>query len=305
MTTKPSMRPAGDSFIRRHRTFFVGLFVLVPLVVVPSMLMYTLAKSEFFQEWHQLHVFYDQTYGLGNGNQVTISGMPIGHVVKVALVREGYVDVTFQITKRYLPFVKKDSRALLKQKNLVVGDWEIQLTGGSDQATVAGKNDTLVAAYSLRIDKLTEQITGMIAQVDSIIRQIASGKGAVGKLLGDDALVTQTEVLLRNVNGIAVRSMAMMSRVDSLLGSLNSVGASSVTLVDSVKTMMSGVRKTLDDAQVIVANVKGVSVQFAPLASQVQSSLDQAETMMRGLQKNWLIRTAIGKPKDKMLKENP
>jgi phospholipid/cholesterol/gamma-HCH transport system substrate-binding protein len=305
MTNKPGPSATADGFIRRHRNFFVGLFVLIPLAVIPLLLGYTLVKSEFFQEWRRLHVFYDQTYGIGKGNQVTISGMPIGHVTGVALVREGCIDVTFQIKKEFISFVKKDSRALLRQKNMVVGDWEIQVTGGTAASPAVKENDTLVPEYSMRIDKIAEQIAGMVAQVDTIVRQIAAGRGAVGKLLGDDALVTQTEGLLRNVNTIAVKSIAMMGRVDSLLANVGTVGAASVSLVDTIKTMMNGVRKTLDDAQVIVGNVKDVSKQFAPMVDQVQASLDQAETMMRGLQKNWLIRKAVGTPKDEMLKSDP
>jgi phospholipid/cholesterol/gamma-HCH transport system substrate-binding protein len=267
--------------------------------------LYTLAKSEVFQSWCRLHVLYDQIYDLGKGNQVTISGMAIGHVTRIAIVREGCIDVTFKIERRYRPFVKKDTRALLQQKNLIVGDWEIQLTGGTESAPVANDNDTLKPEYSLRIDKLTGQVTGMIGQIDSIIRRIASGKGSVGKLLNEDTVITQTSTILRNVNMVTVQSSKIMKQVDSLMGTINTVGASSIVLVDSLKTVMSGVQKALSDAQVIMGNVKDVSAHFGPMVDQIQDNLDQAEVMMRGLQKNWLIRQMTGKPEDRMLKNEP
>jgi phospholipid/cholesterol/gamma-HCH transport system substrate-binding protein len=305
MAEKDSTRKISDSFVRRHRTFFVGLFVLIPVVLIPALLLYTLAKSELLQGWCRFHVFYDRSYGLGKGSQVTISGMSIGHVTRIALVREGCIDVTFKINRRYRPFVKKDTRALIQQKSLVVGDWEIQLTGGSKEAYTANENDTLAAEYSLRIDKLTEQVTGMIGQIDSIIRRIAAGKGTVGKLLSEDTVITQTSAILQNVKGITVQSSKIMKQVDSLFGTINTVGASGVVLVDSLKTVMAGVQKTLADAQVIMGNVKDVSAHFGPMVEQVQDNLDQAEVMMRGLQKNWLIRKMTGKPDDKMLKNEP
>lgn len=109
MAEKHSTRQTSDPFIRRHRTFFVGLFAIIPIVVIPGLLLYTLAKSEVLQGWCRLHVLYDQSYGLGNGNQVTISGMSIGHVTSIALVREGCINVTFKINRRYRQFVRKDT----------------------------------------------------------------------------------------------------------------------------------------------------------------------------------------------------
>jgi phospholipid/cholesterol/gamma-HCH transport system substrate-binding protein len=257
-------------------------------------------KSEVFQGWCRLNVLYDQSYGVGKGNVVTISGMTIGHVIDVALIREGCVNVVFKINRRYRPLIKKDTRALIKQKNLLVGDWEIQLTGGTQGASAVNENDTLQPEYSRGIDKITEQVTGMMGRVDTIIRKIASGKGAIGKLLGEDSLVTQTQAILRNVNAVTVQSAGMMKQVDTLLSTLNTIGLSSVTLVDSIRTVMSGVQKTLTDAQTIVGNVKGASGNFGSMINQVQNNLDQAEVMMRGLQKNWLVRKLTGKPEDKM-----
>ena len=305
MADTNSTRQISDSFVRRHRTFFVGIFILIPLVVIPTLLLYTLMKSEVFRSWCRLHAAYDQSYSLTKGSQVLLSGLLIGHVTGVTLVREGSVDVAFKIERRYRPFIKKDSRALIRQKNLVVGDWEIQITGGTKGAPVVDEGDTLAAEYSLNIDKLTAQITGMIGQMDSIIRRIAAGKGAVGKLLSEDTVINQTSDILRNVNGITLQSANIMKQVDSMFRTVNAVGASSVGLVDSLKMVMAGVQKTLADAEAVMANAKDASEHFSPIIEQIQGNLDNAEVMMRGLQKNWLIRRMAGKPEDNMLKNEP
>jgi phospholipid/cholesterol/gamma-HCH transport system substrate-binding protein len=294
-----------DSFVRRHRTFFVGLFVIIPLVTVLALLSYTLITSNLLKSWLHFHAFYGQNLGLAKGNNVSISGMAIGHVDGVTLIREGCIDVSFKVDPAYRNFVKKDSKALLNQKNLVVGDWEIQLTGGTDPAGQAEDGDTLAGEYSFRIDKMTSQIAGMVEQVEQIIRGIAEGKGNLGRLLNEDSLVRQVQGIMTNVNGITVQSARMMKQVDSLLATLNKAGATGAGLADSVATLMTTVQKSLGDAAVIMENVKDLSGNFVPMVDQVQDNLDQAETMMRGLQKNWLVRQAVGKPEDRMLKEGP
>ncbi|MBN2189121.1 MAG: MCE family protein [Chitinispirillaceae bacterium] len=305
MIDRHSTQHISDSFVRRHRTFFAGLFVLLPLILIPGLLIYTLAKAEVFQGWCRLHVFYDRSYGLARGSQVAISGMSIGHVNRIGLVREGCVDVILKVNRRYRPFIKKDTRALLQQKNLVVGDWEIQLTGGTQGAPEVNDNDTLIAGYSLRADMLMEQVTGMVVQIDSIVRKIASGKGTLGRLLSEDSVISQTSAILQNVSGITEQSSNVMKQVDSMFKTVNAVGASSVTLVDSLKTVMSGVQKALADAQAVMANAKGASEHLGPMVNQIQVNLDQAEIMMRGLQKNWLIRKMTGKSDDRMLADEP
>ncbi|MBN1130827.1 MAG: MCE family protein [Chitinispirillaceae bacterium] len=303
--TSTAVHQPRESFVRRHRTFFVGLFVIIPLLTILALLSYTLVTSNLFKPWLRFHAFYDQNLGLAKGNSVSISGMAIGHVDGVTLVREGCIGVTFKVDPAYRSFVKKDVKAVLSQKNLVVGDWEIQLTGGTDSAGLAENGDTLAGGYSFRIDKMTGQIAGMVEQVELIIRGIAEGKGNLGRLLNEDSLVRQVQGIMTNVNGITVQSTRMMKQVDLLLATLNKAGATGAGLADSVATLMTTVQKSLGDASVIMENVKDLSGNFAPMLGQVQDNLDQAETMMRGLQKNWLVRQAVGKPEDKMLKEEP
>ena len=306
MTKKMSViNQSRDSFIRRNRSFFVGLFVLIPLLAIPALLSYSLMESELFKQWLKFHVFYDRNLGFAKGNSVSISGMSIGHIGDVALVKEGRIDVTFKVDPKYGNFIRKDTKAMLNQKNLVVGDWEIQLAGGSDSAQIAQNGDTLAGDYAFRIDKMTAQIAGMVDQVDSIIRQIAGGKGNLGRLLADDTLISQVQLIVRNVNGITMQSTRVMRQVDSLLGTLNKAGTTGAGLADSVATLMTSVQKSLGDAAVIMENMKNLSGNFSPMLNQVQDNLDQAEVMMRGLQKNWLVRQAVGKPEDRILKEAP
>ena len=111
------------TFVRRNRAFFVGLFIIIPAVAIPFLLFYSLLKADFLQGWCYLHVVYENSYGLTKGNQVTISGMPIGHVSEIELVREGVVGVLLKVRRQYQPLIRKDTRAQLKQKSFVVGDW--------------------------------------------------------------------------------------------------------------------------------------------------------------------------------------
>ena len=123
-------RTVSVPFVRRHRTFFAGLFLVIPMVLIPVLLVYTLMKAEFMQKWCRLYTFSENSYGLTRGSPVTISGMTVGHVREVRLVREGVIGIRFKIRDSYRPLVRRDTHARFQQKNIVVGDWTIELTGG-------------------------------------------------------------------------------------------------------------------------------------------------------------------------------
>jgi O-succinylbenzoate synthase len=52
-------------------------------------------------------------------------------------------------------------------------------------------------------------------------------------------------------------------------------------------------------------NVNDASGEIMPLMGRVQNELDEADAMMRGLQKNWLFQKVRGKQEDKMRNEAP
>jgi phospholipid/cholesterol/gamma-HCH transport system substrate-binding protein len=305
MPAKKSGVGSGESVLRRHRAFFVGVFVLVPVVVVPLLILFSVMRSEFWQEGRRLYAVYDENYGFTPRTLVTVYGITVGRVEKVTLAGKNRIVVGFKINSNYVPFVKKDTRAKLMQKNLVVGDWEIALTGGGEAAATAEEGDTLAAEYSLRIDRLTEQVTGMITTVDSVIRMIAAGHGTVGKVLTQDTMANQVQGLLRSVTAMAAQSSRIIRQADTLMANVNKIGTTGVSLADTLDRVMDFVQNSLGDVKAILENVKTLSGNAGPLMDQVQDNLNQAEEMMRGLQQNWLVRKAVGTPNDRMLRDDP
>ena len=125
------MVKSSEQFHRKHRNFFVGLFILIPLVLLPAFLLYTLIKMSYLEKTSYLFVKYDNAAGLGKNAAVTVLGIKVGYVESVRLNGAGYIDVTMKVKRDCMRLVKKDGLARLQQKNVAIGDWEIELTGGS------------------------------------------------------------------------------------------------------------------------------------------------------------------------------
>ena len=154
--------------------------------------------------------------GLNKGTQVTLAGMDIGYVNEVSLDKAGHITIKFKIKDRYRSIIHKDSQALVKQKNFVVGDWEIELTRGSPSSPQIADGDTMSWDMPFRIDKTIEQITAMVGTVGQLLDQVRSGKGSVGKILMEDSLA----LLLENIgdNSPATRqAQGTIDKADQLL----------------------------------------------------------------------------------------
>jgi len=323
--------PSTEPFVRRHRPFFVTLFVLVPVVMMPALLIFTMVKSDSFQQWCTLYVICDNSYGLNRGNQVSMSGINIGHVRRVDLIKEGQIHITFDVSSRYKHIVRKDTKARLKQKGFV-GDWELELAGGTPEAAEVTYGDTLSAERAPSIDWFIELAVGVVDtaiillnEVTSMVRGIESGDGIMGQLFKNDtlfhhvnristnadALMTDARRLARDAHG-AIRSVQHTIRnADTLMTTLASAvteaGRSGAVAVDTLMTLVNTVNRSLDDVGHILKNVKKVSDDAPELMDRLQRDLGEVEMMLRSFQDSWQFRAIGGTkaPRNPHLAETP
>jgi phospholipid/cholesterol/gamma-HCH transport system substrate-binding protein len=302
---------AAEPFVRRHRPFFVGLFVTIPVLAVPALLVFTILKSDGLQKRCTLNIICENSQGLKRGNQVSMSGIPVGHVQKVDLIKEKEVYISFNINSRYKHLVKKDTHARLRQRGFV-GDWEIELAGGGTGIAEVSDGDTLRSERAATMDEIIEVAVNLIdtaavllSELTFIARDINSGEGTVGRLLKDDTLyrqISQISIAALGVTSDVRRLLAatrgVVGSADSLLVSLKDVsagvGASGLTLVDSLMTLVNTVNKSFDDIGQILNNLKTASGDAPELMERLKEDLDEAELLIKSLQNNWLFKKALG-----------
>jgi phospholipid/cholesterol/gamma-HCH transport system substrate-binding protein len=300
-----------EPFVRRHRPFFVGLFIFIPVIAMPALLVFAILKDDRFQKWDTLYVVCENSQGLKNGSNVTISGNTIGYVKGIDLIREKEVCVRFDIRGEYSRLVKKDTRARLKQRGFV-GDWEVELTGGGAAAPEAGSGDTLKSEKTPTVDGIIEMAIGMIDSATVLLneftamaRDINAGDGTVGRLLKDDTLYRHMRQVGLNAIGftsdlrkVAAGAQGTLGKTDSLLSAFTgvgtSVGAGGTALLDSLMTLVAGVNKSFDDIGLILKDLKAVSGGAPEMMNRLKDDVEEAEAMIRALQSNWLFKKAAG-----------
>jgi len=319
MQNKHRSQPPAEPFVRRHRPFFVGLFVLIPVLTVPILLIFTIVKSDLLQKWCTLHVVCDNSGGLKKGNQVSMSGTAIGHVTSVDLIREGEVHVSFNVNGRYMRLVKNDTKARLKQRGFV-GDWEVELLGGTARAAEAASGDTLKIEAVPSMDGLIATALGIIDTATAILNDVAAivsgikeGEGTLGQFLKNDTL-------FRNINKTSAGALAATSNIgkitedirgtvrntDSLLLTITALGKGGTAFVDTLSSLINTANGTVAEINGILKNVKTASDDVPEILNRLQRDIDEAEYMIKTLQEGWLFKQMSGpKPKNPHLAETP
>lgn len=293
---------SSDPFYYKHRNFFVGVFVLVPLLFIPALLIIILVRSELLENWVELYIRCETATGLKKGTDVNILGTKIGHVRTVTLNDNGYVDVELRVKKRFSHFLHKDTKARLKQKNFVVGDWEIDLTIGNSQLPVIDDGDTLAVEYQIRLEKMVETFTQMIAPLESIFASLAKGEGIIKYIFGEDTLISDVHSIIGRINALFTEVNRTLVNANSMIDTIAEFGARGIETVDSLKVFSNHADQLIGDMGVVVedidsllGDVKTLPVDIDSLILLLRKDVYEAEILLNGIQNHWFFRRTIEK----------
>jgi len=296
-------RITAEPFHRKHRNLFVGLFVIIPLIALPVFMLYTFAKSS--TRWEFLYAKYETAGSLTRNAAVTFHGIKIGYIDAVALNDAGYIDVNLKVNSKFMHLVKKDSKARLMQRNVAIGEWEIELADGSKTALSVVNGDTLNSVVQAPIAQTLENVNKTIETFQKILQNILDGKGTVGRIMKEDTLVTIAQSLGRNVNGLLVQARGTVARVDTVLVKVAQMGDKGKLLADTVITIGSKVSKLVSDVNLLVNSAQGAAKDVPQMMERVQSDMADVELMLKALQSNPIIKSGISTQSDPMLLDNP
>lgn len=303
MKVKPAIK-ASDPFYYKHRNFFVGLFVLIPLLIIPALLVFALVKSEILEKRMKLYIRCETAAGLKETTPVNILGKKVGNIHSFTLNENGYVDVIIQIKTRYSHLVHRDSKARLRQKNFVVGDWEVDLTMGKDPARIKD-GDTLEVEYQIRLERMAELFTEMMKPIESIFESLEKGEGIIKYIFGKDTLMTDIRLLLDRVNQIFARVDRTLVSADRMIGNLSQLGDKGIEAVDSLMLLSHSVDGLINDLNFVVSDLDSLVSGFDDLPGSVdnvvellEKDLKEAELLLKGIQNHWFFRRAMRKQRE-------
>lgn len=299
MKTKPSKYHNQDPVYYKYREFVVGVFTLLPLILLPIILASVVIRSDWAKKKFSLHFTHKLNAQIIEGNQVYILSKEVGHVKDVSLNPRGYVNVHLRIDEDYRPLIKKDAQIRLKQKNMVMGDWQMEIILGDISQQMVEDGDTLAILPPLDMQKLSDEVISIANLVNEILDTIAHGDGVITHLLNNDSLINS------RVNETSLSVRAALKKLNRLLDSGDELLVNSNRIVEKVvapriPVLFNEVDSVLMSTDTILADVNrileasdSIPAELRETLKNLNRDLEEGEILIKALQKHWILRKEV------------
>lgn len=312
-TRDKSKRQNQDPFYYRYREQFVGIFVLIPLIVIPIVLAKLFIQNDWFNQRFSLHLRLDHGARIESANSVTIMEKRVGYVKEVHLNPEGFLDIEMRIEEKYRDLIKNDSRGTVKQKEIMVGDWSVDISIGSAQGTTVEDGDTILTGEFIRVEEMIERLTKMSISAEKILNEIVDGEGTISKLLVDDTLSEQFLVLLdesitlfRDIDKTLLDASPLITASEKAIASLELLGQEGVAMTKELDRFAKSANTLVDTLHPVVKRIDTVFIETGKVPpvmtntfADFEKSLNELNLILNGVKNHWFLRRSIRKANEK------
>lgn len=285
----------------RYVNEIVGTFVLLVIALLIASVVIAGRAQGWFEPVYRIPLDFPPqgSLDLQIGSPVQILGTTVGRVEEITVDEDGFMTGLITVKGAFYQFVRTDSRVIVKKKFGVAGDAYVDIAKGSGPEIPPGGG--LVAIKDTDLNELLQDLLGqirettvpllesvksavdeyaglgadmrsaegplqkMLMNLENITRKIDQGEGPAGKLVGDEQMAEMMQQMVKQLQDT-------IAQVQEILGDVREVTAE---LPDMAKTV-------------------GGEMQDVPgTVAQTKETIREAERLIEGLQRHWLLRKYI------------
>ncbi len=299
------------SYRLRYASEIAGGFVLL----VVGLLIMGIYAAGHAQGWFQKKLVFkakfgtgEGTYGLQEGAEVRILGTLAGRVGEILPAAGGGMETTFVLHQKFGTFVHEDSIAKVKKKFEVAGDAYVEITLGSgSKPRLAGgstmpcvKDEELIQAAKKMVDDFSaaavpmlEEIKQILANVNTITRQLGEKEGTIGRLIGDPEWAKQVDGIVKDVRQTSGQLPALAEKLDSIMKDVQKLGRTLNVTADRLPAIGQKAEDSVENVRVVTGSLTGQVASVEGVLLQAESMLRETQRLVEGLQRHWIIRKYV------------
>jgi phospholipid/cholesterol/gamma-HCH transport system substrate-binding protein len=296
----------------RYVREIVGSFMLLMILLLVGGVILAGRAQGWFEPTLELRVHMpdEGLAGIHKGSPVMTLGTQVGVVDDVHVNDDESLEVILSLKGDFIRFVRSDSVASIKKQFGVAGDSLIELSRGVG-AEIEGDYLPLPAQKNREIVELVEelvvQVQWAVMPLLEQVRAAAEQYTDLGIDLQKSAISLQS--LLAGLNDVAtglnegegtagrlLKDASTVEELNTLLQSANLVLTNLSAVVGDVKSVVTNVNLMVEDTQGVVKNIKRASTGVPAMMNQTESTLDDVQLLLEGLQRHWLLRKYIETP---------
>lgn len=313
----------------------VGFFVVIGTLVLVVALYFIGNRQHIFTKNITVYAVFQNVNGLQLGNNVRYSGINVGTVGKIEMIREGNIVVQLMVEEKTAIFIKRDAIATIGSDGLV-GSMVVNILPGQENLPRVVSGDTIRTYSKIGADDILSTLSvtnenAALLTIDllKITNKILEGEGALGALITDSTLSKDIRMTLANLKQttdgtnrlVAVlnqkfstidmeRSAAGVLLTDTIIGGhleqmILNLEQSSITISETTKKLdgMISEINTSDSAFNYLTKDEMLPITIDSTMLEIKEASRKLNDNMEALKHNFLFRGYFRKQERKARKE--
>lgn len=230
------------------KALLTGIFVIAGIAILLALVFIIGGKDNTFEKTFTVNAVFDDVGGLAKGSNVWYSGVKIGIVKKVSFVEHGVL-VNFSIEEDVQKKIRTDTRVKLGSDGLI-GNKIVVLYGGTAAAPEVQQGNTLQVDNGIGTEEMmatlqsnNKNLLDITNDLKTVSKNLAEGKGTIGKLLNDPAISNSLQTAIASLNRAGSNVDLLTANLGEFSKKLNSKGYFINDLVTDTSIVVS-LRKT-------------------------------------------------------------
>jgi phospholipid/cholesterol/gamma-HCH transport system substrate-binding protein len=268
---------------KNTRAFVVGIFTFIGIAILVVTILTLGGQQKTFQKSIMVRAVFDDINGLQKGNNIWFSGVKIGTVKKISFVGNSQVEVDMNIDEKSKQYIRKNAKARISSDGLI-GNKIIVIYSGASKSPSVEDGDLLGVEKAMNPDEMmstlqanNNNLFAITTDVKGITKEIAAGKGTVGKLLTDETLINDLHLTMLRLRRASMNAERLSASVASFAAQLNKKGTLANELVTDT-TVFSKLKATATQIENVAKNASVVVDNLNNTSSQLGNSLNNKST---------------------------
>ncbi len=172
----------------------VGLIIFSALIILVITVLFAGSIEELFAPKVEIIAYIKDIKGLREGDPVWLAGIEIGSVKKISLDPIHGTEILLSIKKDALPFLKKDTHAMVLTQGLL-GDKFVELSPGSQFSPQLKEHDIIRGEIVTELQDIVDEssvslknVSRFFQRLEEILKKIEKGEGTLSRLINDPSL---------------------------------------------------------------------------------------------------------------------
>ncbi|MDQ0477045.1 MULTISPECIES: MlaD family protein [Chryseobacterium] len=206
----------------------VGIFVVVGTVLLIAALYFIGQQQQMFSKTIKLYAVFTNVNGLQSGNYVRYSGVNVGTVSDIEMMKGGRISVQMSVDAKAGRFIRKDAVASVASDGLV-GSMVVNIVPGENpNARRVVSGDTIHVRFRIATDEMlatlskTNKNAALLTQdLLKITHKILEGKGTMGIMLSDTLMAKNIRKSVAQIEKSTAGTSAAIAKINTIISKVN------------------------------------------------------------------------------------